>query len=315
MAYQKEDFFNEMEKRLRHFNFTCMTSAFHQVDNWIGTSVVNDVFKLQQQHKYKSKEETILHRMELWVDVCRIEKATIELSSSGRFPGSIGIFQKIRTPKLKKSHTFNKGMTSAKSIDGLHSPQLKEKRKKVKSKSLDGRVHKPLSLSTIDLSLHLNITADISLTDTCSSSDDNEEDVTRSMSKNVTRRMSRTPRLLRRFFPLRHETVNESKSGLRKENGKNTSGWVNEDTTLKVTHHVKLRPTISDVTFIADKQHCAGKEESDVNAVTKSMHDMSKLNTFNTESGQTKKLLRRHFQSATTLNSSYSRTMKAVFYI
>ena len=206
------DFVDEIEKRLRHLNSAYIrTSAFSNVDNWLGTSVVKDVLNLEDKPKYSSREERMVHRMDLWVEACHIKKDNIESWDIGNYTDNYS--DKTKSLKVKPSHTFNKVIRLAKSINDLQSPEASKERKRERGRIIKDGVPRKTQLitqSTNDLWRNQNndVIANSDLTNIGSCGPSGDVDVGW---QNTMPKFGGKPRILGCIFPSGNKTINQNK--------------------------------------------------------------------------------------------------------
>ena len=119
-SIHQKDFSKIIDKRLRNYKFR---SSKPQVNEWKGSKVVNSVYDIEMQQKFRNVEERLTYRMEVWIDVCRIEvvKNGVTTNGAGKFH-SAKRFKKNHKNVVTRVRSFSLGKTSSKSVDNLTFP-------------------------------------------------------------------------------------------------------------------------------------------------------------------------------------------------
>lgn len=228
LIYVEPELIAMTERRLNHLDFSqCIKLKpkvpIHQ-ERGLGSSLVTDVFLKQQRHKYKSNDEHLLHRLELWIDRCRVQT-----TPRGGKISDVGneMMAPPSTPKVRKSQSFK------------DSKRVNFRTLRNKTFSLASKMGK--SLSTNDLS-NQNSTVESDITN----SDSRTKGFAALPNKGV------VPRIVRRCFPLRHSSF------IKEKNKQNESERERKCGSLKDTK-VKLRPSLSNMDFIPTTYESEGE--------------------------------------------------------
>ena len=167
------NFVNEIDQRIKNFKFK---SSEILTDTWDGFPSVEIAQYEEKQQKFKSVEEQLIYRIELWIDMCRIESG---------IKNGVGITEKYATIRRSKSLTKNseKCCGSPRTVETTRISSSKESRrfltlggKQKKSMEMMLQNNRKTSRSTADLPLcleeiakELNLSVDSLNTSECSS--------------------------------------------------------------------------------------------------------------------------------------------------
>lgn len=241
-ATTKKDFNKDFERRLKNFKFRATKP---KITEWERTNIVNDVYDIEMQQRFKSLEERLMFRMEVWIDVCRIEtiRDGVLTSGAGKFH-SAKRFRK-QDGKLTKVRSFSLGKFSAKSVDDVrdikNTPQEENQHEQ---KDLPGPLKKKVSKERA-----LNMSPAYSTSDLLERRHREPEQVF----NDVTTKYATAPKRKFRFFLFggsKKDTIKKEKNK-RKENSKedntdNKNGAENNN--LSGNHRVTgTRPSLFDM--------------------------------------------------------------------
>ena len=97
MVDQATEILTELEQQIQTFQFK---STLLSIDEWSGTCVIEKVYNREKFERFKSTEDRLLKRLELWIDVCRIEK--IENNAKDTIVSTVQL-RKVKKSKFRNS--------------------------------------------------------------------------------------------------------------------------------------------------------------------------------------------------------------------
>jgi len=260
--------YKELEKRIKNFHFN---AAKPVVREWKKTDITNRVYDLELTEHFRSREERLLYRIEVWIDVCRIDSERKEKIFSHKSKDK-------KNSTISKLRSFSLGKMASKSVENLDSVAIEEVDTNENMDKLARRIRKEQGKERV-------LSTSYSTIDLRSNTKEIEEFI------ETADKYGTTPKRKFKFFLFRKKTKtpdsgykNNEKEPNQMEISKNKHNNINieNDNNNKRPENIhKLRPSLFDMQSLKGSVENLERHEFNPDLKSSKQHTGNRFNTVN----------------------------------